>query len=298
MHPLVHLPATAHRSTTPSHRAGAMTDLASAAFRYALRGLAVFPLAVGAKVPPAGTHGLLDGMTDPDVTRARWMKTPRANIGAATGRKSGIWILDIDIGPARGDKSLAKLEAEHGPLPRTIEASTPCGGRHLYWRWPANGPEIRNSAGRVGPGLDVRGEGGQIVLPPSVLSDGRGYRWVKNGARAFSDAPAWLVTLALPPPPPPRPDPKPLTGDVGCYVATAAASELTELENAAKGTRNDALNRAAFTLAQFVKAGALPAGWVQEQLETRAIGLGLPAIEARGTINSAFRAAQARDLPR
>ena len=94
-----------------------MTNLASAAFRYALRGLAVFPLAVGAKVPPAGSHGLLDGTTDPDVTRARWLKTPRANIGAATGCRSGIWVLDIDIGAAHGDKSLATLETEHGALP-------------------------------------------------------------------------------------------------------------------------------------------------------------------------------------
>ena len=274
-----------------------MTDLASAAFRYALRGFAVFPLAVGAKVPPAGSHGLLDGTTDLDVTRARWEKTPYANIGAATGCKSGIWVFDVDNHHG-GDATLKDLESEHGVMPLTIEASTPRGGRHLYWQWPVDGPEIRNSAGRVGPGLDVRGEGGSIVLPPSVLADGRRYRWAKNGVRTFADAPAWLVMLALPPPPPPRPDPKPLSGDVDHYVAAAAASELTELENAAKGTRNDALNRAAFNLAQFVKAGALPAGWVQEQLETRAIGLGLPVIEARGTINSAFRAAQARDLPR
>ncbi len=91
-----------------------MTDLASAAFRYAFRGLAVFPLAVGAKVPAAGSHGLLDGTTDLDVTRARWEKTPRANIGAATGGKSGIWVLDVDVDVHHGqggDESLAKLEA-------------------------------------------------------------------------------------------------------------------------------------------------------------------------------------------
>ena len=178
-----------------------MTNLASASFRYALRGFAVFPLAVGAKVPPAGSHGLLDATTDLDVTRARWLKAPNANVGAATGGRSGIWVLDVDVDvrhPHGGDKSLAELEAEHGLLPLTIEASTPRGGRHLYWRWSTIGPEIRNSAGRVGPGLDVRGEGGQIVLPPSVLSDGRGYRWVKNGVRTFADAPAWLVALACP----------------------------------------------------------------------------------------------------
>ena len=276
-----------------------MTTLASASFRYALRGLAVFPLAVGAKVPLANSHGCLDGMTDPDVTRARWENTPRANIGAATGCKSGIWVLDIDIGGAAdGEASLAELEAHHGPLPATIQSITPSGGRHLFWKWPVDGSEIRNSAGRVGPGLDVRGEGGSIVLPPSVLAGGWGYRWIRNGVCTFANAPAWLVTLALPPPPPPRPKPKPLNGDVDRYVATAAASELTELENAPEGTRNDALNRASFSLACFVKAGALPEDWARGHLEARAIGIGLSVVEARGTINSAFRAAQPRDLPR
>ncbi len=237
-----------------------MTDLASAAFRLALRGLAIFPLAVGAKVPPAGSHGLLDGTTDLDVTRARGLEHPCANIGAATGRKSGIWVLDIDIGAAHGDKSLAKLEAEHGPLPLTIEASTPRGGRHLYWRWSAEGPEIRNSASRIGPGLDVRGEGGSIVLPPSVLADGRGYRWVKNGVRAFAKAPAWLVTLALPSPPPPRPKPKPLNGDVDRYCAAAITAELKCLAAAGEGQRNEQLNRSAYAVAQFVAAGDHPAG--------------------------------------
>ncbi len=280
-----------------------MTDLASAAFRYALRGLAVFPLAVGAKVPLAGTHGCLDGMTDPDVARARWTKTPRANIGAATGCESGIWVLDVDVDVRHshgGDKSLAELEAEHGPLPLTIEASTPRGGRHLYWRWPTTGPEIRNSAGRVGPGLDVRGEGGQIVLPPSVLSDGRGYRWVKNGVRTFAEAPPWLVTLALPPPLPPRPKPKTLNGDVDVYCAAAITDELRLLARAALYQRNDQLNKSAFALAQFVAAGAVPEAWARTELEGTAVQIGLPVFEVRRTIGSAFAAGlqHPRDLTR
>ncbi len=277
-----------------------MTDLASAAFRYALRGFSVFPLAVGAKVPPAGSHGLLDGTTDLDVTRARWEKTPHANIGAATGRKSRVWVLDIDIGAAHGDKSLAKIEAEHGPLPLTIEASTPRGGRHLYWRWPVDGPEIRNSAGRVGPGLDVRGEGGSIVLPPSVLADGRGYRWIKNGVRTFTDAPAWLVTLALPPPLPPRPKHKPLNGDVDRYCAAAITAELRCLAAAGEGQRNEQLNRTAYAVAQFVAAGAVPEDWARGELEGTAVQIGLTVIEARRTIGSAFTAGlqNPRELPR
>ncbi|MCH7888328.1 MAG: bifunctional DNA primase/polymerase [Proteobacteria bacterium] len=270
--------------------------LASAAFRLALRGLAVFPLAPGAKVPPAGSHGHLEASSDPDVTRARWTKTPNANLGIVTGRINGLWALDCD--PRHGgDKALAELECAHETLPPTVETSTPRGGRHLYWRWPVDGLEIRNSASRIGPGLDVRGEGGFITAPPSVLADGRRYRWVRNDARGFAEAPAWLLALALPPPPVPRPHPKPLNGDVSAYVGAAAAAELSELERTGEGCRNDALNRVSFALAGFVKGGALPEDWARGQLEARAVAIGLSVVEARRTIDSAFKAAQPRELP-
>ncbi len=273
-----------------------MTDaLPAAAFRYALRQVAVFPLAQGSKRPIQGSHGLRDATDDSDVTRARWQRTPQANIAAATGLRSGFWVLDVDM--PDGPESLAALEAEHGSLPVTIEASTPRGGRHLYWKWPGDGPEIRNSAGRIGKGLDVRGEGGSIVLPPSVLADGRGYRWVKTGASTFADAPDWLVKIVLPRPPAPRSEPKPLPADIEQYVASAAASELRELSAAQEGTRNDALNRAAFNLAGFVKAGALPEDWTRGQLEAHAVSAGLSIVEARRTIESAFSAAEPRSIP-
>ncbi len=273
-----------------------MTDaLPSASFRYALRRVAIFPLAPGSKRPIRGSHGLRDATDDPDATRVRWQRTPQANIAAATGSRSGFWVLDIDM--PDGPESLTALEAEHDPLPVTVEASTPRGGRHLYWRWHGDGPEIRNSAGRIGKGLDVRGECGSIVLPPSVLADGRGYRWVKTGASTIAVAPDWLVKTVLPWPPAPRPEPKPPPADIENYVAAAAASELSGLSAAQEGTRNDALNRAAFNLAQFVKAGALPEDWARAQLEAHAIGAGLPVGEARRTIDSAFHAAEPRSLP-
>ena len=273
--------------------------LASTAFRYALRQIAVFPLAPGSKCPMKGSRGLNDASVDPDATRVRWQRNPRANIGAATGSRSGFWVLDVDAhhdGPA----SLAKLEDEPGPLPVTVEASTPNGGRHLYWRWQDDGPEIRNSAGRIGPGLDVRGEGGSIILPPSVLADGRCYRWAKNGACTFADAPEWLVKLALPPPPPPRPEPKPIDGDVSRYVGAAVADELCILDCASEGTRNLALFRTTAKLAEFVGAGALPEDWARDQLKRAALGIGLDPIETRRTIDSGFNAGirQPRELPR
>ena len=264
--------------------------LASAAFRYALRGLAVFPLTPRTKIPLAGSNGCHDGNSDPDVTRARWQKSPDANIAAATGERSGFWVLDIDDD---GDESLADLQAVHGVLPATAEASTAHGGQHLYWKWVEG---IRNSASRIGPGLDVRGEGGSITLPPSILADGGCYRWTSTAPVA--EAPEWLVKLALPPPPPPRAEPKPLERDISDYVGAAVAAELRELGRAGPGARNDTLNRVAFNVAQFVKASALPEDWARAQLESTAIEIGLPAFEARGTIDSAFKAAPARELPR
>jgi len=275
----------------------ASPDFASAAFRLALRRLYVFRLQPGTKVPLPGSRGHLDASDDADLARLWWQQMPAANIATATGVRSKIWVLDVD--PKNGgDETLAELEAQHGALPLTVRVQTPSGGEHLWWQWPANGPEIRCSASRVGPGLDVRAEGGFVVVPPSRLANGRGYRWIANGARAIADAPAWLIHLTQPPPPPPRAEPGPPPADLERYVSRAVREEFAKLESASAGTRNVALNGAAFNLAQFVKAGALPEDWARQQLEARALAIGLPAREVQHTINSAFRAAEPRELPR
>ena len=99
-------------------------DLASAAFRLALRGTAVFPLGPGGKVPLPGSHGHKEASTDADVARVRWAKTPDANIGVATGPGSGFWVLDVD--PRHdGDKTLEGLTRSHGELPNTVSVETP-----------------------------------------------------------------------------------------------------------------------------------------------------------------------------
>ena len=166
----------------------------STAFRLTLHGFHVFPLAQGAKVPMPGSHGHLDATADPDAARSRWTRHPLANIGVATGARSGIWVLDTD--PRHGgDIALRRLEVEHGRLPLTIRVLTPSNGMHYWWRWPEHGPEIRNSAGRVGRGIDVRGEGGYAICPPSKLANGS-YRWAQTtdiDACAIVPAPAWLV---------------------------------------------------------------------------------------------------------
>ena len=108
-------------------------------------------------------NGLRDASSEPEIV-ASWFQQSRLNLGIATGAVSGIIVLDID--PRHdGDETLATLEQEHGPLPPTWRFLTGGGGEHILFRHP--GAPVPNSAGKVGPGIDVRGDGGYIVAPPS-----------------------------------------------------------------------------------------------------------------------------------
>lgn len=125
-----------------------------------------------------------------------WRRWPDANIGIPTGAISGLVVLDID--PRHGgDDSLYELEQKHGPLPNTAEAVTGSGGRHFYFKHP--GRTVRNKAGLDGlPGLDIRGDGGFVVAPPSLHESGRRYEW--EGSAHPEDTPRenlppWLSGL-------------------------------------------------------------------------------------------------------
>jgi hypothetical protein len=120
-------------------------------------------------------------------------------VGIATGHQSRLFVLDVDVSEGKhGDETLADLEAKHGALPATIEVLTGSGGRHLYFQWPA-GREVRNNAGtRLGPGLDVRGEGGQVLAPPTLHPNGTAYAWVIGQGwdeHAVAYPPKWLLDL-------------------------------------------------------------------------------------------------------
>lgn len=131
---------------------------------------------------------------------ADWWSGDRARygVGILTGSASGnIFVLDVDIGPGKdGDDSLRALQMTHGDLPETAEVRTGGGGLHLYFRAP-KGVAIRNSARQIGPGLDIRGEGGFVVAPPSVHASFNPYvwSWCNTLAEGIADAPAWLLDL-------------------------------------------------------------------------------------------------------
>jgi hypothetical protein len=116
-----------------------------------------------------------------------WRRQPSANIGLPTGKKSGILVLDVDVDDG-GLESLAKLERAGAPVPKTARTRTGGGGIHVFFRYPGGSTEIRNSAGLLGLGLDVRGEGGYVVVPPSRTQGP--YEWVDRSPLVEA---SWLI---------------------------------------------------------------------------------------------------------
>jgi putative DNA primase/helicase len=144
---------------------------------------------------PRTASGLNDATSKCAQIEDWWSAWPDANVGVRTGAVSGLVVLDIDA-KSNGEHSLNVLESEHGPLPTTVTALTGGGGRHLLFAHP--GVEIRNSAGMLGAGLDVRGDGGYIVAPPSSHATGARYRWQEDHSPAdlgLAELPAWLLSM-------------------------------------------------------------------------------------------------------
>jgi hypothetical protein len=164
-------------------------EIFAAAHSYAKRGWHVLPLKVDKS--PLTRNGFYDATNDiPEVT-ALWKATPDVRgVGIRTGAESRLVVLDIDLDHG-GEESLAALETEHGPLPQTIEVQTGGGGRHIFFLHP--GWRVPNSAGKLGPGLDVRGDGGYVVAPPSPHPSGQRYDWIRSPEDCdLADAPHWL----------------------------------------------------------------------------------------------------------
>jgi hypothetical protein len=218
----------------------------------------VFPCGVDKR--PITAHGFYDASRDPAAVRAMFAQPGARLIGVPTGPASRLAVVDLDV--KHGGGGLEWLAANQHRLPRTRQHGTRSGGRHLLFNYPA-GRTIRNSASKVAPGVDVRGAGGYVIVPPSD-----GYTITDDAMPA--EMPAWLLDLLDPPYQAPAPTPslprQPYTGDGTPYGRAALEREAANIRNAPDGGKHHALNKAAYSVAGLVAAGELPEGAALSEL--------------------------------
>lgn len=280
-------------------------EVLTAALELGAQGKPVFPCDPVNKRPLVAT-GFKAATTDQTIISTWWKQWPGAMIGIPTGEPSGVFVLDIDHDEGQGldgFAALAAMEAAHGPLPETRTQRTPRGGEHRLFLWP--GFKIKNSASKLGAGLDIRGDGGYVMVAPSVNSDGVPYEWIRDSEPVA--APPWLLVL--------------LDGQKSAagaragaaarraqscrtsYAEAALAKECVKVARAANGQRNEALNCAAYNLGQLVGAGALGRGTAEGALADAAATSGLVNDDGeeavRRTIKSGLDSGltQPRDIP-
>ena len=286
---------------------GQSTSAKKQALDFARRGWRVLPLytikdgvctcAKGEACIHPGKHprtpkGVKDATIRRKTIKAWWNKWPDANIGIATGARSAIFVLDVD--GAVGKASLKVLQADHEQLPKTVSVETG-KGRHLYFR---DGTRVGNSVGRLGEGIDVRGDGGYVVGAGSIHVSGSTYTFVDERAPDEIEvalAPQWLLDLitaeaqasqavevrTIPPEKLDR---------AKAYVDAALRRELDRLGKAPQHQRNDTLNRTAFKLGQLLPYAILDRQKITDDLARVARSIGLADSEIRLTIASGLDA--------
>lgn len=153
-----------------------MSNLQQAALAFARRGWSVFPLKEREKIP-AVQGGFKVATCDTEQISAMWEHRPELNIGISTGSLSGgLVVIDLDVDEAKGEDgvyTLRKWEREHGELPETCTAISGSGGMHLYYICDKPiGCSVDNESG-----VDIRGDGGYVVAPPSIHPNGTPYAW-------------------------------------------------------------------------------------------------------------------------
>lgn len=178
-------------------RRAVLPDCRAAALDYLARGWSAIPMEPRGKRPLVTWLEFQDRHATPAEVEDWFRDRPGANVGIVTGAVSGLVVLDVDERHG-GEESLSGLERSHGLLPATVEAITGGGGRHLYFAHPAG--VVHNRVALV-PGVDLRGDGGCVVAPPSLHPSGRRYAWAPGRAPEavpLAPPPHWLLQLARP----------------------------------------------------------------------------------------------------
>jgi hypothetical protein len=222
------------------------TGMLDVALAHLADGWAVFPLQPGSKKPHGllAPRGVLDATRDETIVRDWWSREPNANVGGATGPRSGIVVVDED-GPV-GKAALANHLGDRTLSTRVVTTGRADGGKHYYFGHTA--PDIRNAAGIFGEGskVDVRGDGGYVVLPGSINTEtGATYRYVDETA-PLTGVPDFLLPILR----------KQRTATTEKSKDSPSAGWLSELKRAGvrDGERNDKLTRVVGRYAQAVAA--------------------------------------------
>lgn len=262
----------------------ASNALLEAALSYAAKGLPVFPCHHETKEPLV-RHGFKDASVDNEVIGRWWLRWPDAMIGMPTGAMTGFWALDVDDPPAF--EAACKID-----LPATRRTDTG-KGYHLLWKFDPERP-VRNAQRhpRRGwplaalPGAEVRGEGGYVIVPPSVHPSGREYRW--HDSATVVDPPEALLRIVRRP----RVDndnkhdnrtarganPNRAERDTA-YGLAALDAECRAIREAGDGEQEAALHEAAIKIGSLVAGGELNKATARNQLI--AAGLALHSFDPR-----------------
>jgi hypothetical protein len=286
-----------------------MSDLLGSALTCALKGWRVVPLhhvnPDGAcscqrrrNCDRAGKHPRIQQWDERATTEATtisqwWERWPQANVGVVTGAKSGVIVLDVDNGEL-GEESLAELENLYGRLPEALAHRTPgdaakgkAPGRQLWFAHP--GGRVKNSNGELGKYLDVKGDDGLVVVPPSIRPDGR-YEWEEGAEDPAAMPDPWPAVVRDDRPA--GPEAAAGQGGTTALGAKALEDETAQVAEAPEGRRNDQLNRSAFKLGQLITAGELDLDEARGALLMAAVWAGLPTDEAEATIRSGLAGGQ------
>ena len=191
-------------------------------------------------------QGVNNATTDEKQIRAWWGEfgMPDANIGIATGGESNLVVVDLDIEKGANINYLNEITLNDIVLKESIQVQTG-GGLHFYYALPT-GVEIKNSANRLGKFIDVRGEGGYVVAPPSKHISGRDYKFINPEIETLLEFPdEWLAKLAGPKQP--ENNAAANGNSNGLFVAPPQATFVVP-DRIAHGARNDSLTRIAGSL--------------------------------------------------
>ncbi|MDS2172397.1 bifunctional DNA primase/polymerase [Nesterenkonia sp. CL21] len=254
--------------------------LSVAARQFADAGVPVFPCVPGGK-RPLTEHGFHDATTDLDQIAAWWGQHPEANIGVPTGAASGVVVVDVDVhGSVNGFDAFGRAHEAGLVDGWRLLVSTPSGGMHAYY--PASPGAAQRSWQAARAGIDFRGDGGYIVVPPSTVnsdSGGVSYRVRRiNTSRGESLDSGQLRDFLDP-----RPTPAPRqTGQVRDVSAERLAGWVA---GRAEGERNRGLFWAACRLAE----NGTPPADTFAVLAPAAEHAGLTQREVSATIRSAYR---------